>query len=150
MKHTFKFFGTVLVAVTVFTSCADLDPLKYAYEKPASIEGMEYLADYGPLKEYKSGNSKISPNFKLGVALAATDYNANGLVTRLANANFDEVVAGNEMKMASIVNDKGNMDFGTVDAFVRTNLLRLTPTQWLRLRIIAMFTLPTAILSGPR
>ena len=119
MKHTFKFFGTVLVAVTVFTSCADLDPLKYAYEKPASIEGMEYLADYGPLKEYKSGNSKISPNFKLGVALAATDYNANGLVTRLANANFDEVVAGNEMKMASIVNDKGNMDFGTVDAFVR-------------------------------
>lgn len=118
MKHTNKFLGTMLLAAAVLTSCADMDPLEYAFEKPASIEGMEYLADYDALKEYKSENSKVSPDFKLGMALAATDYNANGMWTRLANANFDEIVAGNEMKMASIVNDKGDMDFGTVETFL--------------------------------
>ena len=119
MKHTKKTLGTMLLSVAFLTSCADMDPLGFnAFEKPASIEGMEYLADYDALKEYKSLNSSVSPDFKLGMALSANDYNANGMWTRLANANFDEVVAGNEMKMASIVNDQGQMDFGTVSAFV--------------------------------
>lgn len=95
-----------------------MDPLEYAFEKPANMEGMEYLADYEALKDYKSENSSVSPDFKLGIALAATEYNNNGMWTRLANANFDEIVAGNEMKMSSIVNEKGAMDFGTVSAFV--------------------------------
>ena len=107
------------MAMAVITSCVDDDKLQYAFEKPASIEGYEYLAKYDALKSYESNNSKVAPDFKLGVALAATDYNANGLVTRLANSNFEEIVAGNEMKMASIVNEKGEMDFGTVEAFVR-------------------------------
>lgn len=118
MKHTNKILGTMLLSVAVFTSCADMDPLEYAFEKPANMEGMEYLADYEALKDYKSENSSVSPDFKLGIALAATEYNNNGMWTRLANANFDEIVAGNEMKMASIVNEKGAMDFGTVSAFV--------------------------------
>ena len=119
MKHTKKTLGTMLLSVAVLTSCADMDPLGFnAFEKPANIEGMEYLADYDALKEYKSLNSSVSPDFKLGMALSANDYNANGIWTRLANANFDEVVAGNEMKMASIVNDQGKMDFGTVNSFV--------------------------------
>ena len=119
MKHTKKTLGTMLLSVAFLTSCADMDPLGFnAFEKPASIEGMEYLADYDALKEYKSANSSVSPDFKLGMALSANDYNANGMWTRLANANFDEVVAGNEMKMASIVDDNGKMDFGTVSAFV--------------------------------
>ena len=118
MKHTNKILGTMLLSVAIFTSCADMDPLEYAFEKPANMEGMEYLADYEALKDYKSENSSVSPDFKLGIALAATEYNNNGMWTRLANANFDEVVAGNEMKMASIVNEKGAMDFGTVSAFV--------------------------------
>ena len=109
MKHTKKTLGTMLLSVAFLTSCADMDPLGFnAFEKPASIEGMEYLADYDALKEYKSANSSVSPDFKLGMALSANDYNANGMWTRLANANFDEVVAGNEMKMASIVNDQGS------------------------------------------
>ena len=109
----------MLLAAAVLTSCADMDPLEYAFEKPASIEGMEYLADYDALKEYKSENSKVSPDFKLGMALAANEFIDGGLKARLAMANFDEMVAGNEMKMGSIVNDKGEMDFGTVENFVR-------------------------------
>ena len=54
MKHTKKTLGTMLLSVAFLTSCADMDPLGFnAFEKPASIEGMEYLADYDALKEYK-------------------------------------------------------------------------------------------------
>lgn len=106
----------MLFALAVTTSCVDDDKLEFAYEKPASIAGMEYLADYNALKSYT--NPKASPNFKLGVALEASDYTANGLVTRLANSNFMEITPGNAMKMASCVTDKGEMDFGVVDAFV--------------------------------
>lgn len=95
--------------MAVTTSCVDDDKLQYSFEKPASIAGYEYLADYDALKTYV--NRDAAPGFKLGGALAAADYNADGLITRLANANFDEIVAGNAMKMASCVNDKGVMDF---------------------------------------
>ena len=71
MKHTKKTLGTMLLSVAVLTSCADMDPLGFnAFEKPANIEGMEYLADYDALKEYKSANSSVSPDFKLGMALS--------------------------------------------------------------------------------
>lgn len=116
MKYTNKLFGTMLLAVAALTSCVDDDKLQFAYEKPASIAGYEYLNDYDALKTYV--NRSASPTFKLGGALAAADYNANGLVTRLANSNFDEVVAGNAMKMASCIGEKGDMDFGTVENFV--------------------------------
>ena len=116
MKHTNKILGTMLFALAVTTSCVDDDKLEFAFEKPASIAGMEYLADYNALKSYT--NPKASPNFKLGVALEASDYTANGLVTRLANSNFMEITAGNAMKMASCVSDKGEMNFSDVDGFI--------------------------------
>ena len=116
MKHTNKILGTMLFAAAVSTSCVDDDKLGFAFEKPASIEGMEYLADYDALKAYVDRSA--NPNFKLGVALAADDYNAGGVVTRLANSNFDEMTAGNAMKYASCVADNGAMDFGKVSTFV--------------------------------
>ncbi len=116
MKHTNKILGTMLLAAAVSTSCVDDDKLGFAFEKPASIEGMEYLADYDALKAYVDRSA--NPGFKLGVALAADDYNAGGVVTRLANSNYDEMTAGNAMKYASCVADNGAMDFGKVSTFV--------------------------------
>ena len=107
----------MLMTLAVTTSCVDDDELEFAFERPASLAGYEYLADYDALKTYVDRSA--TPNFKLGGALAASDYNARGLVTRLANMNFDEVVTGNDMKMASVVNEKGDMDFGTVETFVQ-------------------------------
>jgi len=116
MKHSVKIIGSMLLAATVTTSCVDDDKLQFAFEKPMDIAGMEYLADYDALKTYVDRSA--NPNFKLGVALAASDYNANGVVTRLANSNFDEMTAGNAMKYASCVADNGAMNFGTVESFV--------------------------------
>ena len=127
MKHTNKILGTMLFAAAVSTSCVDDDKLGFAFEKPASIEGMEYLADYDALKAYVDRSA--NPNFKLGVALAADDYNAGGVVTRLANSNFDEMTAGNAMKYASCVADNGAMDFGKVSTFVN-NAKENGITQW--------------------
>lgn len=119
MKHENKILGATLLAVAALaTSCVDDDKLSYAFEKPSSIAGMEYLADYDALKTYV--NRSEHPNFKLGVALAAADYSADGLVTRLANSNYDEMTAGNAMKYASCVSDDGTMSFGTVESFINS------------------------------
>lgn len=56
-----------------------------------------------------------SPDFKLGIALSASDFLKGEMVRTMAISNFDEMTAGNAMKYASCVNDKGDMDFGTVE-----------------------------------
>lgn len=97
-------------------SCADEIDQKYIVEKPKDLAMYDYLNDYAPLKEYVD-RAKL-PNFKVGAALDAAEFNNGGLLSMVAKSNFDEIVAGNAMKMASVVNNEGNMDFGTVQAFV--------------------------------
>ena len=46
MKQMNKIFGTMLIAASALTSCVDDSELQYAFEKPASIQSMEYLNDY--------------------------------------------------------------------------------------------------------
>lgn len=118
MKHTKNILGTMLLTAmaVVATSCVDDSKLLFAVDKPASIAGREYLDEYDVLKSYV--NSSANPDFKLGIALAANDYIEGGLVTRLTNANFHEMTAGNAMKYASVVRDNGTMNFETVDKFV--------------------------------
>lgn len=118
MKRTKNILRTMLLTATTVaaTSCVDDSKLLFDVEKPASITDMEYLNEYDVLKSYV--NSSANPDFKLGIALAANDYIAGGLITRLANSNFHEMTAGNEMKYASCVADDGKMSFGTVEKFV--------------------------------
>ncbi len=101
----------------VLSSCADDLTKNITVEKPLSVQAMEELNSLDPLKSYKTAPN-ISPNFKLGGALTATDFVSGGNIGALAVANFDEIVAGNAMKAASCVNDKGEMSFSTVEDFV--------------------------------
>lgn len=118
MKHTKNILGTMLLmtAVVATSSCVDDKLLAYQVEKPASMAGMEYLNDYDALKSYVS--SSANPDFKLGIALAASDYIDGGQITRLANSNFVEMTAGNAMKYASCVAEDGTMNFDAVEKFV--------------------------------
>ena len=103
-------------ALTGLSSCA-VDPLKeFEVEKPQDIAQYEYLNDYDVLKNYVG--SAASPDFKLGAALAASDFTAGGQVYALAVSNFNEMTAGNAMKYASVVGDKGEMSFDNVRNFV--------------------------------
>ena len=109
-----------LALAPAMVGCADdIDTTSgFEVEKPESLAQYEYLNSYGTLKSYLESASKASPDFKLGVALAADDYAKKGAVYMLANTNFMEMTAGNEMKYASIVGDDGSMNFGTVEQFI--------------------------------
>ena len=112
-----KYIISALVCPFVLGSCADWDDWKYDVEKPQTIAQYEYLNDYAPLKEYLDRDAH--PGFKVSAALAVDEFNQQGPLFRLAAHNFDEIVAGNAMKMASCVNDQGEMDFSKVSSFVR-------------------------------
>lgn len=111
-----KYIITALVCPFVLGSCADWDDWKYDVEKPQTIAQYEYLNDYAPLKE--NLDRSAHPGFKVSGALGVDEFNQQGPLFRLAAHNFDEVVAGNAMKMASCVNDQGAMDFSKVSSFV--------------------------------
>lgn len=112
-----KYIISALVCPFVLGSCADWDDWKYDVEKPQTIAQYEYLNDYAPLKEYLDRGAH--PGFKVSAALGVDEFNQQGPLFRLAAHNFDEIVAGNAMKMASCVNDEGVMDFSKVSSFVR-------------------------------
>ena len=111
-----KYIISALVCPFVLGSCADWDDWNYDVEKPQSIAQYEYLNDYAPLKENLDRGAH--PGFKVSGALLVDEFNTQGSLYRLASHNFDEIVAGNAMKMSSCVNDQGVMDFSKVSSFV--------------------------------
>lgn len=111
-----KYIISALVCPFVLGSCADWDDWKYDVEKPQTIAQYEYLNDYAPLKENLDRGAH--PGFKVSAALGVDEFNQQGPLFRLAAHNFDEIVAGNAMKMSSCVNDQGAMDFSKVSSFI--------------------------------
>ncbi len=101
----------------LLTACADTDITDITVDKPASMETNPVIDAYGPLKSYIDRSAH--PDFKLGGALEAGDYNKIGLVWRLANENFDELTAGNHMKYSFCVGADGAMNFSEVQKFVK-------------------------------
>ena len=86
-----------------------------------NLKEYQYLNNYEPLKKYvedMKASGKCNPDFKLGIALAAPDFNKQELVYCLAGSNFEEMTAGNAMKYASCVKNDGTFDFNTVKDFV--------------------------------
>ena len=114
-------FGLGLVALLALSSCADDKFSEYRTDMTKNLKEYQYLNNYEPLKKYvedmkASGN--CNPDFKLGIALAAPDFNKQELVYCLAGSNFEEMTAGNAMKYASCVKNDGTFDFNTVKDFV--------------------------------
>ena len=92
-----KYFIPALLSPLMLVGCADWDEWGYDVEKPNTIAGYEYLNDYAPLKE--NIDRTANPNFKLGAGIVENDFNGQGSLFRLAAHNFDEIVAGNAMKI---------------------------------------------------
>ena len=112
-----KQYILMALAATLLASCADEFDRNFQVGRPDKTEKYAYLAEYKALKEYVD-LSKY-PNFKLGVGTDAADYASQGATYVVTNVNFTETVAGNAMKMGSCVDDNGNMNFGTVEAYVK-------------------------------
>ena len=110
-----KQYIIVALGAMLMASCADEFDRNFKVERPDKIEKYAYLTDYKALKEYVS-----DPNFHLGVGTDAADYANQGVTYVVTNVNFNETVAGNAMKMGSCVDENGNMNFGTVEEYVKT------------------------------
>lgn len=107
-QYIISALGAMLMA-----SCADEFDRQFEVGRPDMIEEYAYLSDYKALKEYVG-----DPNFHLGIGTDAADYANQGAAFVITNANFTETVAGNAMKMGSVVDDNGVMNFGTVESYV--------------------------------
>lgn len=113
--------GLGLMALLALSSCADDKFSEYRTDMTKNLKEYQYLNNYEPLKKYvedMKASGKCNPDFKLGIALEAAEFNKQGLVYCLAGSNFNEMTAGNAMKMASCVKDDGTFDFNTVKDFV--------------------------------
>lgn len=114
--------GLGLVALLALSSCADDKFSEYRTDMTKNLKDYQYLNNYEPLKKYvedMKAAGKCNPDFKLGIALEAAEFNKQGLVYCLAGSNFNETVAGNAMKMASCVADDGRMNFDNVSEYVK-------------------------------
>lgn len=114
-----KYIFSVAVAGFMLASCADeFDPQIAPVQAPVDAAKQAELADLKPLKEYVDRTAH--PDFKISGALSADDFNKKTDLYHVASTNFDEIVAGNAMKMASVVNDKGEFNYSTVSQFVQS------------------------------
>lgn len=114
--------GLGLMALLALSSCADDKFSEYRTDMTKNLKEYQYLNNCEPLKKYvedMKASGKCNPNFKLGIALEAAEFNKQGLVYCLAGSNFNETVAGNAMKMASCVADDGRMNFDNVSEYVK-------------------------------
>lgn len=114
--------GLGLMALLALSSCADDKFSEYRTDMTKNLKEYQYLNNYEPLKKYvedMKAAGKCNPDFKLGIALEAAEFNKQALVYCLAGSNFNEMTAGNAMKMASCVKDDGSTDFSLVKEFVK-------------------------------
>lgn len=114
--------GLGLMALLALSSCADDKFSEYRTDMTKNLKEYQYLNNYEPLKKYvedMKAAGKCNPDFKLGIALEAAEFNKQALVYCLAGSNFNEMTAGNAMKMASCVKDDGSTDFSLVKELVK-------------------------------
>lgn len=107
-----------VIALAVLTSCADDSNLLFKANKPANLEELEYLKEYDVLKSYVDRSA--SPDFKLGAAISVSDFIKRETEYSMVVSNFDEVVAGWEMKHGAVVQDDGSLSLANVKSFIAT------------------------------
>ncbi|MBT1689454.1 endo-1,4-beta-xylanase [Dawidia soli] len=107
-----------LMAVSVLAACADESKLFFAANKPANLAQLEYLRGYDVLKSYVDRGA--NPNFTLGAGISVGDFTKKGVDYSMIVSNFDEVVAGWEMKHGAVVQDDGSLNLTSVSSFIST------------------------------
>lgn len=107
-----------LAVLAAMASCKKYEALTYSVDKPQTVAAQEDIDSYPALKTYI--NRTAHPDFKLGAGVNLTDYVNRGVMYRLANRNFDEIVAGYEMKHGAVVQADGSLALDKVKTFLAT------------------------------
>src|SRR5690606_35924591 len=116
MNHVYKRIGYSAVIAILLSSCAKPDFSNYFVEKPETVVVQEDIDSYASLISYLDKDA--NPNFKWGVALNMDDYLNKGVMYRLVNRNFEEMVMGYEMKHSSIVQEDGTLNLAKVEQLI--------------------------------
>jgi endo-1,4-beta-xylanase len=110
-KITIGFATLIMMA-----SCNKHNGLDYNVDKPESVVAQEDIDSYQALKTYINRNAH--PNFRFGVAGSLTEYLNKGVMYRLINRNFDEMVVGYEMKHGAVVQADGRLALDKVKSYL--------------------------------
>lgn len=111
MKNLYKIAFGITISM-LMGSCSKYEALDFHVDKPASFEAQEQIDAYGTLKSYL--NKDAHPNFKFGAAVSLSDYVGKGVMYRLINSNFNEIVLGYEMKHGAVVKADGSLALDNV------------------------------------
>ena len=110
--------GVLLIVLLLgMNSCYDSkmewgDPYTHPAAKDLPLPLQEAISRYEMLKAYAPAN------FKMGAGIGFNLYTTNEIFRNTVNNNFNDVTPGNEMKQASIMNSKGELNFTNVDKVV--------------------------------
>ena len=116
-----KFFNNIALGLVVsvgLASCEKYKALEYHVEKPVTFAEQEQINAYQPLKSYVDRTA--NPSFKLGAALSLSQYVQKGVMYRLVNSNFDEIVMGYDMKHGAVVQANGTLNLNNVKTLLET------------------------------
>ncbi len=106
------------MVLAVLTSCVDDSKLLFDVDKPGTMAELEYLRGYDVLKTYIDRSA--NPEFKLGAGVSVNAFNKKAGEYSMIVSNFDEVVAGWEMKHGAVVQGDGSLNLGNVVSFIET------------------------------
>lgn len=116
MNHIYKKIGYSSMIAILLSSCAKPDFSTYFVEKPESVLVQEDIDSYAPLISYLDQDA--NPDFKWGAAINISDYLNKGVIYRLINRNFGEVVTGNAMKHFAVVQDDGSLNLSNIEQLI--------------------------------
>lgn len=102
-----KIYQLGLATSILFAACNKYESLPFEVEKPEKVANQEVIDAYGDLTSYI--NKQAHPNFLFGAALSLDEYANKGVMYRLANRNFQEIVMGWEMKHGGVVQADGRL-----------------------------------------
>lgn len=116
-----KFILPAVVCALMLSSC---DDEKMEWGRPDGqgdvnlseipLNLAEKLANYDFIKAYAA---KYTPNMNIGLGLGADLYIDDAKYKQVADDNFQIFTTGNAMKHSSVVNNRGELNFTTIDKF---------------------------------
>ncbi|HLS95080.1 MAG TPA: endo-1,4-beta-xylanase [Sphingobacterium sp.] len=106
----------LLAAALLGNSCAKQITADFPVGKPESIIAQEDIDSYAPLLSYL--DKEANADFRWGVAVNISDYLGKGVMHRLVNRNFEEIVTANAMKHFSIVQNDGSLNLANVRSLI--------------------------------
>lgn len=102
----------------VFSSCYKYKPLLFDVTKPDDVTAQEDINSYPALKSYI--DSTKYPDFHLGAAVSLGEYLKKGVLYRMVNRNFEQIVLGYAMKNGAVEQSDGSLNLDDVHRLLET------------------------------